>query len=55
MVDEGGHDRKTGGFLSTALTTSGDEHAGILAVQFTLLPELAGRIPKRLQGKLLLL
>ena len=51
VVGEGGHGRYGGGFLSTAETTGGDEHATKLAVEFTLLPELAGRIPKRLQRK----
>ena len=49
VVGEGGQGRYSGGFLSTAETTSGDEHASELAVQFALLPEVAGRIPKGLQ------
>ena len=51
MVGKGGHGRNSGGFLSTAETTSRDEHASELAVQFALLPEVTGRIPKRLQKK----
>jgi hypothetical protein len=53
VVGEGGHRRNSGGFLSTTVTTGGDEHASKLAVQFTLLPEMAGRVPKRLpkEGK----
>ena len=51
VVGKGGHGRYGGGFLSTAETTGGDKHATELAVQFTLLPELAGPIPKRLQRK----
>lgn len=41
MVGEGRLGRQGGGFLSTAETTSGDEYAGELAVQFALLPEEA--------------
>ena len=51
VVGKGGHGRNSGGFLSTAETTSRDEHASELAVQFALLPEVTGRIPKRLQKK----
>jgi len=50
VVGEGRHGRDGRGFLSTAEATGGDEHASELAVQFSLLPELAGRIPKGLQG-----
>jgi hypothetical protein len=42
VVNEGRLDRQGRGFLSTTETTSGDEHAGEFAVQFALLPEVAG-------------
>jgi hypothetical protein len=51
VVGEGRHARDSGGFLATAETTSGDEHASKLALQFTLLPEMASSIPKGLQRK----
>jgi hypothetical protein len=41
VVGEGRLGRQGGRFLSTTETTSGDEHAGELAVQFALLPEVA--------------
>lgn len=41
VVGEGRLSRQGGGFLSTAETTSGDEHSGGFAVQFALLPEVA--------------
>jgi len=41
VVGEGRLGRQGSGFLSTAETTSGDEYAGELAVQFALLPEEA--------------
>lgn len=50
VVGEGRHGRDGRGFLSTAEATGGDEHASELAVQFSLLPEVAGRVPKGLQG-----
>ena len=49
VVGKGRHGCDGGGFLPTAETTGGDEHASELAVQFALLPERAGRIPKGLQ------
>jgi hypothetical protein len=51
VVDEGRLGRQSRGFLSTAETTSADEQAGVLAVQRSLLPELACRIPEGLREK----
>lgn len=51
VVGEGRHGRYSGGFLPTAETTGGDEHASKLAIQFSLLPEVASSIPKGLQRK----
>ncbi len=51
VVGEGRHGRYSGGFLATAETTSGDEYPSKLAMQFSLLPELASSIPKGLQRK----
>ena len=48
VVSEGRLGRQSGGFLSTTETASGNEHASELAVQFSLLPEVAGSIPEGL-------
>lgn len=46
VVSEGREACNSRGLLATAMATSGDEHASVLALQLALLPQLAGGIPK---------
>jgi len=49
VVSEGREARNNGRLLSTTETTGGDEHAGELAVQLALLPELACAVQESLE------
>lgn len=49
VVSKGRLRCKSRGLLSTTMAGSGDEHSSVLAVQFALLPQLAGTIEEGLQ------
>lgn len=51
LMSEGREDRDDSCLLATTEATGGDEHAGGLAVQLALLPEMASTIPEGLAKK----
>jgi hypothetical protein len=52
VVSEGREGCNSRGLLATTMATSGDKQASVLALQFALLPQLAGAIPEGLHDAL---